>query len=166
MSTGHSRSRATCTSSEPRVRSRTTLGADAVAAAGGQCGVHLALDEAAGRVVAPEAAASGLHDAVGLGGAQAQVRQAERHDEVVLQRALPVGHRLGDDVGHADVALHPGREGAVSRGTEADVGHEVGEHDLLHAGLAERRQHPLDVAQEEAVRARSTSTPWSSSGKR
>ena len=38
------------------------------------------------------------------------------------------------------------------RGAGTDVGHEVGEHDLLDAGLAERRQHPLDVAEEHPVR--------------
>ena len=36
---------------------------------------------------------------------------------------------------------------------ERHVGHEVGQHDLLDAGLAERRQDPLDVAQEHPVRA-------------
>ena len=41
---------------------------------------------------------------------------------------------------------------AVAGGGEADVGHEVGEHDLLDSGLAERRQDAFDVAQEDPVR--------------
>ena len=46
------------------------------------------------------------------------------------------------------------RRRRVRRGDrEVDVGHEVGEHDLLDAGLAERRQHLLDVAQEHPVGA-------------
>ncbi len=35
----------------------------------------------------------------------------------------------------------------------ADTGHQVGEYDLFHAGLAERRKHTVDVAQEHAVRS-------------
>ncbi len=34
-----------------------------------------------------------------------------------------------------------------------DTGHEVGQHDLLDARLAERGKHPVDVAQEDAVRS-------------
>ena len=46
-----------------------------------------------------------------------------------------------------------GSAAASAAAGEADVGHEVGEHDLLDTRLAERRQHPLDVAQEHPVRA-------------
>ena len=41
----------------------------------------------------------------------------------------------------------------VARARPAHVGDEVGQHDLLDAGLAERREHPLDVAQEHPVRS-------------
>ena len=37
------------------------------------------------------------------------------------------------------------------RPRDADVGHEVGQHGQLDAGLAERRQHLLDVAEEQPV---------------
>ena len=43
--------------------------------------------------------------------------------------------------------------GRVAGAAPLDVGHEVGEHDLLDARLAERRQDALDVAEEHAVRA-------------
>ncbi len=33
-----------------------------------------------------------------------------------------------------------------------DTANEIGQHDLLDAGLAERRKHPFDVAQEHTVR--------------
>ena len=36
-------------------------------------------------------------------------------------------------------------------GPDAHVGHEVGQHGQLDAGLAERRQHLLDVAEEQPV---------------
>ena len=87
---------------------------------------------------------------------EAQVSGAERDDEVVAQRTLPIGDRPVDDGGHAGVALDPSCRRrllrAVAGGGEADVGHEVGEHDLLHSGLAERRQDAFDVAQEDPVR--------------
>ena len=55
------------------------------------------------------------------------------------------------------VALDPARlppdSAPASAGPgDAHVGDEVGEHDLLDARLAERWQHPLDVAQEHPVR--------------
>ena len=42
--------------------------------------------------------------------------------------------------------------GGIVAEANRHVGHEVGEHDLLDTGLAERRKHPLDVAQEHPVR--------------
>ena len=93
----------------------------------------------------------------GVVAAQAQVAGAERDDEVLAQRALPIGDGLVDDRGHADVALGRGRQRRVGRvdrvARPLDVGDEVGEHDLLDTGLAEARQHPVDVAQEHPVRA-------------
>ena len=77
--------------------------------------------------------------------------------EAFRDRSLAVGDRLVDDQAHADVALHPGGERRVGRVESVagplHVGHQVGEDRLLDAGLAERRQHPLDVAQEHPVGA-------------
>ena len=124
---------------------------------GGHRRPHLALDPAPAGVVAAEAAAGRLTMRDRVVGAQAHVARAERHDEILAQRALAVADGLVDDVAHAGVALDAGRERRVdllAAGGEPHVGHEVGEHDLLDAGLAERRQHLLDVAQEHPVRAR------------
>ena len=44
-----------------------------------------------------------------------------------------------------------GAVGLVAAAGEAHVGNEVGEHHLLDARLTERRQHLLDVAQEDPV---------------
>ena len=102
-----------------------------------------------------EAALRGSNDSLRLLGPQSEVAGAERHDDIGAQRTLAVGDGLVDDVGHADVALDRRGE-RVSRRVDAvagpfDVGHEIAEHDLLDAGLAERRQHLLDVAQEHPV---------------
>jgi hypothetical protein len=48
--------------------------------------------------VLAEAALRGTHDALALLGAQSHVAGAERHDEVVAQRALAIGDGLVDDV--------------------------------------------------------------------
>ena len=105
--------------------------------------------------MAAEPALRRPHDALCLLGTQPQIAGAERHHDVLAQRTLAIGHRLVDDVGHADVALHRGskrRVGSVDAvARPVDVGHEIAEHDLLDAGLAERRQHLLDVAQEHPV---------------
>ena len=117
---------------------------------------ELALDEPSAAVVTAEPTPRSLDDARRLVDAQPYVAGAERDDEVVPQRPLAVADRIVDDVGHAVVALEAGghrRVVAVCPGPEErDVGNQVGEHDLLHAGLAERRQHPLDVAEEDPIR--------------
>ena len=116
----------------------------------GERAEQLGLDEAPRRVVATEPPPGRAHDLLRLGGPHPQVGDAERHDQVVLQRAAAVAHRLGQDVGHADVALHPGGEQRLGR-AERHVGHQVGEHGELDAGLPERGQHPVDVAEEHPV---------------
>ena len=82
---------------------------------------------------------------------------AEGHDEVVTQRPLAVADRAIDQRRHPGVTFDPTRRrwfgGRLGHSGEADVGHEIGEHDLLDAGLAERWQNPLDVAQEHPVRS-------------
>jgi hypothetical protein len=100
--------------------------------------------------VATEPAAGRPDDAGALGRRETQRREAVRDDQVVLQRALAVVDRFGQHVGHPGVALHASGEGGIGA-AEPDTGHEVGQDDLLHAGLAERRQDPLDVPQEQAV---------------
>ncbi len=103
-----------------------------------------------------EPSACGAHDARRLVGAESHVPGPERQHQVVAQGALPVGDRLIDHVGHPRIALEPRRRRrvvAVVAGTEElHAGDQIGEHDLGDPGLAERRQHPLDVAQEHPVR--------------
>ena len=102
-----------------------------------------------------EPALRGAHDARRFFGAQAHVAGTERHDEVFTKRPLAVGDGLVDDQADAQVALHACRErivGSVDRiACPLHVVHQIGEHDLLDTGLAQRRQHTLDVAQEYAV---------------
>ncbi len=76
--------------------------------------------------------------------------QAEGHHQVAAQRALAVADGLGQDLGHAAVALDPGRDLGVAA-AHADRVDQVGQHRELDAGLAERWQHLLDVAEEEPV---------------
>ena len=159
VSTGHIRSSASRISGSARTRVAHVRAARTVVVAprGRHRRPHLALDPPAGRVVAAEPTLRSTHDALRLLGAQAQEAGAERHDDVVAQRPLAIGDRLVDDVGHPQVALDGGGQRAVG-GVDAvarplDVGHEVVEHHLLDAGLAQRRQHALDVAQEHPVRA-------------
>ncbi len=123
---------------------------------GGQRGEHFALDEPPPGVVAPEASPGCLDDARRVGDGEADEPGAERHPEVGPERALAVGDGLVDDRRHPGVPLDPGGElgvALVARARPAHVGDEVGQHDLLDTGLAERREHPLDVAQEHPVRS-------------
>ncbi len=157
VSTGHIRSRAARTSG---------CGADRLAQLPRRHGFapptrrhrreHLVLDEAPAGVVTAEPAPRRLDDAGRLLDGEAYEAGAERHAQFLTQRALPIAHRLVDHPRHAGVPLDLGGERRVA-GIDAGSGplhvrHEIGEHDLLDAGLAERRQHPLDVAQEDPVR--------------
>jgi hypothetical protein len=106
--------------------------------------------------VAAESTPGVLDDPSRLLDAQAHVAGAERDHEIVTQRPLAVVDRLVDDVGHPDVALQACRGGAVGTvavtgSQELHPGHQVGQHDLLDAGLAQRRQDPFDVPQEHPV---------------
>ena len=118
---------------------------------------QLRLDELPTAVVPAEPPPGRPHDPCRFLGAEPHVAGAERHHQVVAQRSLTVADRLVDHVGHPGVALQARGLGpvvtVVAQAQELHVGHEVGEHDLLDAGLAERRQHPLDVAEEHPVGA-------------
>ena len=129
-----------------------------IAIRGGQRSPHLGLDELATAVVSTESATGVLDDPGGLLGAQPDITGAKGDHQVVSQRPFAVVDRLIDHVGHALVALDPSRRRAVGadvivRPEELHAGHEVGEHDLLDTGFAQRRQHALDVPQEHAVRS-------------
>ena len=96
-------------------------------------------------------AAVGLgHDALALGDRHAQVQQAVAHHQVVAQPTLAVAHRPAQHRGHAQVALDPGRQAQVAA-LDLDPVDQVGQHGQLDAGLAQRRQDLLDVAQEQPV---------------
>ena len=85
--------------------------------------------------------------------AEAQRLEAEADAQVGAQRALAVADRLGEHLGHAQVALDPARDRLVGAPHGDRSRQQVGQHDQLDAGLAERRQHLLDVAEEQPVRA-------------
>ncbi len=65
---------------------------------------------------------------------------------------LPVPDGGGHHPGHADPALDRGGPGRLGAGG-ADAGVQVADGGQQHAGLAQRRQHLPDVAQEGGVRA-------------
>ena len=124
---------------------------DVVPTAGGEGGPDLALDDPSGGVVAPAPPPSGLDDAAALARPEAQVGGAEGHDQIVAERALTIAHGILDEPAHAGVALHPRRRIGLTA-TDDHVVHEIGQDDLLDAGLAERREDLLDVAEEHPVR--------------
>ena len=107
--------------------------------------------------MSPESTPGGLDDPGRLVDAQPDISGAERDDQLVAQWPLAVDDGVVDDVGHPHVALEPSGDRRVvaglARAQECDVGDEIGEHDLFDAGLAERWEHALDVAEEHAVRA-------------
>ena len=73
-----------------------------------------------------------------LGDGEPDKPGAERHHEVLAQRPLAVCHGLVDHVGHSGVALDTGSQIRVAGVADPlDVGHEVGEDDLLDTCLAE-----------------------------
>ncbi|MEJ7720635.1 MAG: hypothetical protein WKF58_09390 [Ilumatobacteraceae bacterium] len=124
------------------------------APARGQARPQLVLDEAPAGVVPPEPPPCCLHDAHRLGDGQPHVPRPERHDEVVAQRPLAISDGTIDDVAHAGVPLHTHRFERLVRlagGGELHPRHEVGEHDLVDAGLSERGQDLVDVAEEDGV---------------
>ncbi len=81
-----------------------------------------------------------------------QVHAVDVDLQVALGHPLPVGHRLGDRVDHAEVALDDGLERLVV-GRGPDAGEQVAHAGQHHVGLAERGQHLADVAQEGRVGA-------------
>ena len=70
---------------------------------------------------------------------------------VARQRALSRAHRACDDARHPRVALELGDVVGLAR-ADLDLGHEPRDRRQGHARLAERRQHLLDVAEEQRVR--------------
>ena len=120
----------------------------------GQRGEHLALDEAAAGVVAAEAAAGRLHDPLALGHREPQVGRGRR-----ARRGPPAAARSRSRTALASTSAMRASPltlaaSGVSMPPNSTSGTRSAEHDLLDAGLAERRQHLLDVAQEHPVRAR------------
>ena len=112
---------------------------------------HRAHDAHALLVVHAAPAAGALDDALGRVPAEAQHLTVEDDDHVLGQRVLAVAQCVLDHLDHAHVALDL-----------RDLGRVVGAHRVLrlqagggrelHVLLAERRQHLVDVAQEDRVR--------------
>ena len=121
------------------------------ARAGGQRFVEADLDELAAGVVRAGPPPGVRHDLLGALGRDPQHLDAVADRQVVAQRAAPVAHGLGEHLRHAEVALDARRRGRVVAADRGWLGEEVGEHGELDAGLAERRQHLLDVAEEQPV---------------
>ena len=63
------------------------------------------------------------------------------------RNALPVGHGVGDHLGHVEPALDGG-DGGVRLGNGGDAGHQPAQARHDDAGLAERGQHAFDVLHE------------------
>ena len=118
----------------------------------GQRVEHLGDEQLAGDVVRPPHAA-GLDP-----GALADVgRHAHRHAvdadlQVSLRYPLPVPDRGAQDPDHPQVALEDGGFRGVLGG-RADAGEQLAQRGHHHVGLAQRREHLADVAQEGGVRA-------------
>ena len=140
---------AASTSSAPESVSATPVEPAAVLV--GQHAQHLRLDEAPPRVVRSGTAPGRGHDLLRRRGAQPQHAGSEGDGDVTAQGPLPGAHGAGQDLDHARVALERGHRGVV-HAAHAHLGDEARHGREAHAGLAERGQHLLDVAQEQRVR--------------
>jgi hypothetical protein len=92
------------------------------------------------------------HDVGGCFGRCTHVARAERQAEFFAQRSFAIRRGLGHHLHHPNVAFDlrgPPRVACAVRCTR----NEVGKHCLFDAGFPETRQHALDVAQKDAVRA-------------
>jgi hypothetical protein len=118
----------------------------------GQRPGDLALDEAATGVVGAEPAAGVADDVLGLADGEAEVLEAVGQAQRRPERTSAVSHRLGQHRRHLLVALDPPDGGAVAA-LDVDPVDQVGEHGQLDPGLTERRQHLLDVGEEQPVRS-------------
>jgi hypothetical protein len=83
---------------------------------------------------------------------EAQDAPVHHDHQVAGQRVLPVPQRARDHTRHARVALQSGRR-RVLVAVDPVGGLQPRERRELHVVLAERRQHLVDVAEEDAVRA-------------
>ena len=125
-------------------------GVEVAASAGRQRREELGVDELAGRVVTAIAAARLVDDASALLAGEAKPLQSVAENEVGAQATTAITHRSVQHPSHAQIALDArGRAAVVSE--EPRFGHEVGEDRELDTGLAERRQHLFDVAEEQPV---------------
>ena len=151
MSTGHIHSSSSRIGSSQRSCSRTARASTGTTGARGELVENELLDDLAAAVVALAATAGLLDDPARLIDGEAQPVDAEPDRDVLTQRALTIVDRLGQHLHHAKVALD-GRGRFVVEAIDAHTRPEqVAEHGDLDAGFAERRQHLLDVGEEEPV---------------
>ncbi len=116
----------------------------------GQSPHHLGFDEAPPCVVRARPAPGQGDDLLGGRGMQAQDPRPERHLDVMAQRALPRPHRSGQHLDHAHVALEL-RHRRVVDPAHAHLGDQSRHGRKADPGLPKRREHLLDVAQEQRI---------------
>ena len=112
---------------------------------------HALLDEAPAGVVRARSPPRVRDDRRALVRREPQGLDTEADPQVITQRTPAIAHRLREHLGHAQVALDASRHRYVGTAHAHWLGQQVGEHDELDAGLAERREHLLDVAEEQPV---------------
>ncbi len=138
---------------------------EVAASAGRQRMEHLGVDELAGRVVTSVAPTGLVDDATALLASESQSLQPVADHEIGTKASAAVADRSTEDPRHAQVALDPSRDAAVVA-LEPLLGNEVREDGELDSGLAERRQHLFDVAEEQAGSVRPPTRPGPRAGTR
>ncbi len=116
----------------------------------GQPAHHQLFQEPPAGVVRTGAASGRRHDAGRGVGAEAQDRRTEGDLGIAAQGTLSAAHGPAHDDGHAGLTLQAGHAGLVL-GFDLHPVDEPSDRRQGDTALAERRQHMLDVAQEQRV---------------
>ena len=122
----------------------------------GQGCEHLGLDEAPGGVVVAETSPGLLHYPAGFRHRQSEPGHPVVDGQFLAERSLPITYRLTYQLHHERVALDGGLLGVVDErhpGVGEQIRQEIGQNREVYPGLTERGKHPLDVPQEQPVRA-------------
>jgi hypothetical protein len=117
----------------------------------GEAVEHFAHERTARQVVRLVRAAGARDRVADVLGADHEVVPLDPHRRLLLRHTFPGAHGPADDLAPQQQPLEPGHLPLVDRG-RPDAGDEVAHRRGHHAGLAQRRQHLVDVAQERAGR--------------